>query len=416
MLEYVASGMSYFRFNYAEAYVGDLNKYINRCLESLQDVGGHKFSLLYNAHTEKHFGPMIQDNFRQSIYDCYSDSGGLQIVTLGHKITSELKKNVYENQAKFSDLAMSFDEIPVVATLGGRAEKKDMKNRFFDRENFEERAKATGLNLLEQIRYFEKKKSKARPMFICHGNDYDTFMQWADIALNQIPKSLHARIGGIAPAGAAIGSGTMEDVKRAFFVSQIPLTHATKHIHLLGVGSVQRLLPALIMMRNGVYESDVRLSYDSTSHTSGPHIGRYYGKDGWMDFPKFNAPIYDMMYAETCENVPFFPHDREMFHKALNWPARKYQLTFGTIDPVLETFIGFITSEIMNFQRHVDEIIQKPKKMGRWCTPLQVSAFTALESVKTPEDFRYWETHAGFYVKSNSVAPYAPVSLKGIFE
>jgi len=294
MLEYVASGCSYYRLNYDEAYRGDLNKFINRCLTAMQGVGDHKFSLLYNAHVEKKFGPMLQDHFRQGVHQVYADSGGLQIITLGHKITEELKNKVYANQAKYANIAMSFDEIPVGMLEQGRVEKKDMKGRYFDHVNFEARAKETGINLRKQIEFFDKAKSEAKPLFICHGNDRDTFVAWSEIALRQVPKSLHSRIGGIAISGASLGTGPLEDVKRAFYYTQLPLSETTPHLHMLGIGSVYRLAPTLMFIKSGLF-GDTHVSYDSTSLTSGPHLGRYYGVDGWTDYPKMRTPVNDVL-------------------------------------------------------------------------------------------------------------------------
>lgn len=413
-LEYVASGMSYFRFNYEEAYHGTLNKFINKCLASLQGVGEHKFSCLYNAHVEKKFGPMLQDHFK-SCHEVYADSGGLQIITLGHQITDELKNKVYANQAKYADLALSFDEIPV-GTIHGRVEKKDMKNRFFDRANFVERAKGTGVNLREQIEFFDKAESEARPLFICHGNDLDTFTRWSEIALKQIPKNLHSRIGGIAISGASLGTGALEDVKRAFYYTQLPMSETTPHLHMLGMGSVLRLVPTLMFINSGLY-GKTRVSYDSTSATSGPHLGRYYAQHGWIDFPKTRNNQYEFMYKEIKQNVPWFDHDIDTFYEGLTTAARVFEKKYPKkgIDPVLESFIALITTEIMNFCRNVHEVVQKPAKASKWCNPIQTAAYTSLLNVKNLQDFQHWERQAGKYLDSNNVPPYAPTSLEDLF-
>ena len=413
MLEYVASGCSYYRFNYEEAYKGSLNKFINKCLKGIQGVGDHKFSLLYNAHVEKKFGPMLRNHFEEGTYEIYADSGGLQIITLGHDITEELKNEVYDNQAEFCDVAMSFDEIPV-GTVGDRVEKKDMKGRFFDRENFKERAKETGINLRKQIEYFDKKESEARPVFICHGNDLDTFVQWAEIALKQVPKEKRKRIGGIAISGAALGNGALEDVKRAFYYTQMPIGDITPHLHMLGVGSVLRLVPTLMFIHSGLF-GQTRLSYDSTSMTSGPHYGRFYGLDGWLDYPKTMSQDYERMYKDVKANIPFYPHSLEIFHEGLNTAARTFEKKHKSIDPVLESFIGLITTMIMNFQRNVQEVVLKPNKADKWCSPIQTSAYLSLLNVKTLADFKHWERQAGKYLDTNNVPPYQPASLEDLF-
>lgn len=413
-LEYVASGCSFYRLNYKEAYEGELNKFVHKSFKTLQDVGGHKFSLLYNAHTEKRFGPMIQEHYRKNIHELYSDSGGLQIITLGHEITPALKTAVYTNQAKYSDVAMSFDEIPVKAIKHGRSEKKDTTNRYFDSENFEQRAIDTGKNLLEQIRYFEKEKSETRPLFIVQGNGYDTYMKWSEIALKQIPKAEQARIGGIAMAAAALGTGCLEDCKRAFYFTQLPIAQTIPHLHLLGVGSIQRLIPVMMFISNGALDG-IHVSYDSTSHSCGPHMGRYYARDGWHDYTRTRTPIYDTVYRGIKANMPFYNYSIDEMYECLITAAKTYEKKHGAIDPVLKTYVAFISSEIHNFMLNVNEVITKPTAMERHCSPLQMSAFLALRNVKSLKDFQYWEHQAGRYLDSTPIMSQAPASLESLF-
>ena len=70
----------------------ETQKYITDCFNLMrnnykdQDVG-----LLFNAFSEKRFGPIFNNLYRKQIYGVYADSGGLQAITLGREITPEFK-------------------------------------------------------------------------------------------------------------------------------------------------------------------------------------------------------------------------------------------------------------------------------------------------------------------------------------
>ena len=137
ILDYVVSGTSYMRFSNPGIAKDETNsQIINMLIDKLvTDVHSHKFSMLYNGHTESSFGERFLA-YKDHVHEIHADSGGLQIVTQGMTITDELKDKVYENQAKWADVGMCFDEIPVVLT-GDRSDRNDVKQRFFDFENYE---------------------------------------------------------------------------------------------------------------------------------------------------------------------------------------------------------------------------------------------------------------------------------------
>ena len=80
------------------------------------------------------------------------------------------------------------------------------------------------------------------------GNDVDTYLEWADIILKTVPKDQHHLLGGIAMGAAALGTGNLEDVQRAYIASEVPIRDedGQMNLHILGVGSLRRMLPYLI--------------------------------------------------------------------------------------------------------------------------------------------------------------------------
>jgi hypothetical protein len=405
-LEYVASGCNYTRLPTPGAYqLPDNLRLLKEVFTSMQKIDGkdnHKFSLLYNAYCEKHFGPAFKTYYKDWIHSIHADSGGLQMVTLGVQNTPQLRQQVYENQAKSSDVAMSFDEIPI-HIVGGRSARLDMSNRFFDPENFEAAATKTGQNLAEQLAYFDKMQSPTKPLFIAQGNDLHTYQQWTEIAMKQVPKSLIGNVGGIAMGGAALGTGMLEDVKKAFYYKQLPFE--SNHLHLLGVGSVSRLLPALVFAQNGVYNEGTWISYDSSTHSSGPEMGRYYLGEHTFIFGRSRDNRYDIIHADINRNFPgVFDIDVELFYQAAT--AGGYASAskrFGSTKEAVQTFVVMFASSVVNFMRHVNAVAESPERLLQEVEGIKQAAFRSLYGVRTVDDFNHWQSQVGSYLPSQPV-------------
>ena len=415
MLEYVASGSSYFKLMYAESLEPQNLDFFARTFGSLNNTHNHKISLLYNAYTEKRPGEWMGEHYRPLVHSIHADSGGLQMVTLGRTITNELKEEVYDSQARNSDIAMCFDVIPVRTLDAGRSERLDLSNRRFDRTDLERCARETGKNLRRQIDFFDEKGSKARPMLITQGNDYDSYMKWTQYVVEELTPYHVSRIGGIAMGAAALGKGSLEDFKRAFYFTQLPINLESKHLHLLGVGSVYRMIPQFIFMQNGLYDG-VEMSYDSTTHTSGVTQGRYYKDDLALNFTRAFDDNYRIVWEDIKRNFPFYNYDLNTFYEALNISSRTYQEKHGNIDPSLQTYGVFVSSAIKNFLAHVEKLQSSRDEIMKMSRGIDATAFNALYSVRTTEDFNHWLNHVGPYVASEPVQEYTePVTLGDMF-
>jgi hypothetical protein len=415
MLEYVASGSSYFKLMYAESLEPQNLDFFARTFGSLNNTHNHKISLLYNAYTEKRPGEWMGEHYRPLVHSIHADSGGLQMVTLGRTITNELKEEVYDSQARNSDIAMCFDVIPVRTLDSGRSERLDLSNRRFDRTDLERCARETGRNLRRQIDFFDEKNSTARPMLITQGNDYDSYMKWTQYVVEELTPYHVSRIGGIAMGAAALGKGSLEDFKRAFYFTQLPINLESKHLHLLGVGSVYRMIPQFIFMQNGLYDG-VEMSYDSTTHTSGVTQGRYYKDDLALNFTRAFDDNYRIVWEDIKRNFPFYEYDLNTFYEALNISSRTYQEKHGNIDPSLQTYGVFVSSAIKNFLAHVEKLQSSRDEIMKMSRGIDATAFNALYSVRTKQDFDHWLQNVGPYVASEPVQEYTePVTLGGLF-
>lgn len=423
-LEYVISGPAYLRLGSAECEDPDTLNMINDLFSRVvHNQNSHEFSLLYNGFTEKNFGPRLQ-KFRSSIKHIHADSGGLQIITRGLKNTPEVRDQVYENQGKYADVGMAFDEIPIKSTsTSGKSSKIDTKKRYFDKENFEQYARQTGKNVKDQIIKFDTLQSKCKPFVIMQGADHTTYSKWAELVLAEVPNELHSRIGGVAMGSAALGMGQLEDVKRAFYINLIPFSKPL-HLHILGVGALKRMLPYLLFIQTGLYDN-LTISYDSTTHSMSLDNGLFYfsqykkssgiygGSSAKMGRPFSN--IYNTVTDEinsVC-GTDFTP---SQFHELMNIPIGQYVENGGKFKDVMQARLCFILTNVHNFTKDVEVLMNDKSAFLKFCREKKCeNEFAALFEVKTLDDLLYWEKHIGRYMDSEPVSHVAPSSLENLF-
>ena len=453
-LEYVGSGTSYMRLSNPSLHdypenIALVNKIFHHFFD---DQPGHTFSLLYNAWAESNFGSRLS-NFKESMHQLHADSGGLQMVTLAHKIPKGVDKNtlreeVYQDQAKWADVGMCFDEIPVITT--GASDRNDTTNRYFDRANRHVYAKQTAENIKRQIEVFKTTNSKCKPFMICQGGDLETYLEWIDTILETVPKEDHTLIGGVAMGGAALGTGPLEDIQKAFFASQVPVRDETGklHLHILGVGAVSRMIPYLIFLQNGMY-GDVHISYDSTTHTRAVETGLYYmlgdivngnfvsGEGRTLKYDRArasDAPLvgearafvpnreYEIMYNDIKQYWPL-SINIEKFHEVLNTPSIPYLEQYGTLHEWYEGRTAMCCASIKNFMYQIEKYTHDKKALLKLADKkYPPGAAKALYDVKDVATFNKWmETWAPIFKankKSASISHVAPLekpSLEALF-
>lgn len=415
---YIASGPSFLTFNQKRWDQSTADVIGPMITSVVQNQHSHTFGMLFNAYIEQGYGPKIQ-MLRPYLSEVHADSGGLQVVTQGIPVTSELKLGVYDCQGKYADVGMSFDEIPIKTASGGTSGKTETKNRYFDRDNFEQQAKLTGQNVLAQIEHYEKIGSECKAYPVIHGNCMSTYQRWSEIILQQVPKSLHPRIGGVAMGSAALGMGTLEDIKRAFYIRQLPFDQSNIHMHVLGVGSLKRMLPYMLFTQSGYYDG-LSLSYDSTTHTMGVERGMYY-EDGKM---KGLGRLLNHNYHETYERLlALYPAwkewcpDTETFHKIMNHSVTAWMDKHeGDPNAALLTRWLFVMASIKRFMMDVEELATQKVALDKYCRRKGFAQeVLPLYTVKTVEDFEYWERHLGCHLDSASVRSSAPNTLENLF-
>jgi hypothetical protein len=406
-LEYILSGTSYTRVH-AAMDRPNIVSLADDIFGRVAKETNHKFGLLYNAFTEPGFGANLK---KFNVDSIHADSGGLQIITQGLTATADIKDKIYRNQASHADLGMCFDEIPI-KTTGLTSGRNDTTNRFFDPVNLEAMARETGKNIHRQIDVFLEEKSKCKPILIAQGNCYDTYMKWTEYILKEIPQSKHKYIGGVAMGGAALGTGSLEDIERAFFFTQLPLEK--NHLHILGVGAAKRLLPYIMFIKNGMYDG-VSVSYDSTTHSSGVELGNYFGERSMLSFSRSYNSVYELMHRESSKitNIDI-PQDE--FFKILNTGKTKYIEVGGDVELFYAVRLATIIGSVLNFCKYIDSLLESPKAFDKFVSSdKNLLPIRNLVDVKDIDSYNYWKGEVGRYVKSNRIAAGQPATLEEFF-
>ncbi len=401
--EYIASGCSHIRIVFKEAYENkNCLAYLKKSFNYLNTFSRHhKFSLLANAWTEPNFGEIFQ-NYKPSINQVMLDSGGLQIVTQGMFITDKIKEKIYSIQSKWSDSAMCFDEIPL-SFNGDTSSRTDISNRWFDKDKFKNCAKITGKNVTRQIEIFLDEKSQTKPFVIVQGNCLETYCEWIELVLKEIPLSYHKYIQGVAMGAASLGYGVLEDIKKAFYFTQLPIE--CNNLHILGVGSISRLLPFIIFSQSGLYKN-IHISYDSSTHTSGINMGRYFINGKNFNFPKvLDHKIWNIMYEDVKKNGFSNNESIKHFFIPFSIPSMEFKEKYGSRVPFIKIINSVFCSIIKNFITEVDKCFdEKSYLINKYTNVKTKNSFLSLYNIKNKEDFKSWEKNISRFINSKFIA------------
>lgn len=238
---------------------------LRNCLDYIESKlpGNVELHGLYNAYTEEIMarrasGEAIDTPFT-SIFPkgMHADSGGLQMITLGKgSITKEDRLKIYETQANYSHYAMSFDEIPAIF---------EGDSRYYLPHTVEEKGIESGFNLKEQYDHFDTLNTNAKIIPIAQGWGLDDTNLFAKGLFAQLSDEQKEKLDIIASGFPVSDSyATPRRLYDIFKADEIPF-NAKKHVHFLGVTGFKRLIPALIMIKNGFAPQLEVLSFDSVT-------------------------------------------------------------------------------------------------------------------------------------------------------
>ena len=258
---------------------------ITRLIKFVQNkLHGHfKFSVLSNAYTEEKEADMIRanDNFGHDYL--YTDSGGLQVLTQGLEITDEVKDRVYGVQAKYSDYAMSFDEMPLlVVPENATGSVNGDAGRVYIDEMIETTAEASAKHIQRQIDTFQELKTDTKILPVLHGYTPESFQRYGKTIFDNL-EHIDDHIQGVSIASLRGHSDSKVGVMKMFdYVPKILNSgfiddKYLSHIHLLGVARHQRIMPIIMMVKKGLLPDAVqKISFDSTAITKSYTFGKVY--------------------------------------------------------------------------------------------------------------------------------------------
>lgn len=388
MFEYVASGLTTNRHDLI-GYPGALELF-----KKIDELGDQKFSFLYNAYQEKGNGELFKElKDAGYIYAVHADSGGLQMIMRNVDPNAKMRQLIYENQAEFSDIAMSFDEIPlIIESPDGTAKISDLNTRFFDMDNLVSKARQSGQNLKDQVEYFNKVNTQASALMILQGNCLDTYRIWTDELMDVLGEDAYKSVGGIALAPTSIGMGLYEDCVRAIALKTNP--YNKNKVHLLGIGSAYRMLPFVIMNACDWFGENYHISYDSTSHSRclwgildykmSDRILRCTGNN-----PENRKEVYENLVEVMDINCDFETFDK--FCDAQCAIGHWQRLTNGKM-PKMFAYLcsAFLLGTVYNFMQQLKNMTQNVDRIN---IP-ELSMLKTMEEVKTHEDgIRWLRTH-----------------------
>ncbi len=281
IIDYISSGFaSSFRLaSPNEDYEKEIAAHLVHSSQYLKNkLNGHvKISGLFNAYTEESFARRVEESgteFRKTYPDgMYADSGGLQVVTQGKTITSDQRKQIYKIQALYSDYAMSFDEIPAKMIHTKDSDGKILKSeRVYLTDKVAESGMKAGLNLKEQITYFNEIGSSCKIVPIVQGIGLEDMSEYTLNMLNELNDEELKHLECLAVGGLSNEFELLERASNIYNIDGIP-SLLKSHFHCLGVTGFRRLMPILIGAKNGLFPGLKKISFDSTTFTKSYLLG-----------------------------------------------------------------------------------------------------------------------------------------------
>ena len=283
--EYVISGLTmgiddlYYNPKVAAPYIHHMN---DKIIDMNEKYDNQNMSILFNAHTERRHGITMNETMSHSWHRIFADSGGLQLARMKSGITDKVKDKIYHHQAKYSDVAMIFDEIPCEYDLtltGGNSMKASTVGRRFVREDLEKTAIATRDNVKRQIEVFKKENSRAKIMLISQGQDVDSWRKYIEVICDGLDdEEVETMCTGISLGSQCNGNHFAHRMEMIYASKEYQVPDSLrKNIHLLGVGNPNALMPFIVSPK--YFNFIDNLSYDSSSHASSWFFSRYRDKN-----------------------------------------------------------------------------------------------------------------------------------------
>lgn len=417
VFEYVVSGMT---MGAPLGYWGDTEKLSafkgvisNKVKDMRNRYERQEFSLLYNAFQEPKHGEAVFNN-DLGFHHLFSDSGGLQMVTTKSGVTPELKDKVYHHQARYSDKAFIFDEIPLHVDRNlsfGIESKNNSLGKYFVRDMIVPSAEKTADNIKRQIEVFDSLNSSAKIFLISQGQDADSYNQYLGTIINRLSDYEMSRIYGIALSSACMGTKTLERFDMIYNYVNLELPENIKqNVHLLGVGNISTIFPFLY---NKEYFKDIKtLSYDSTRQTNSYLFKRYTDTEHRTHNLNDSDEVAHMMMQQYyyrnehyfqqlgCPSYDFYVENSTKFSSMNEENKIKYWTEHCDISTQLYQIQHFfyIMEVIENFRHNVDLMMNDDFTNHH---VIKNKEMLLLKNVRDFNDYLDWRNNVGKYLKSD---------------
>lgn len=335
--------------------------------------------------------------------------------TLGDSITDEGREKVYRTQAAHSNIAMSFDEIPVTisaASVGGKTDILLPDTKWFDPDIFDDCAKKSGQNLTRQIEMFIELETACKPLMIIQGNSMDWYKKWADILLQNVPQKYWKYIAGVASSSFSLGNGLREDVERMFSISQLDVPdHIKHHVHLLGVGSMHRLIPTIQFRRSGLFDDKMFFSYDSTKHSGGITRGQYQEGPSIIQLRRTKCPKFRIAFEKILKfsiDVLDYVIDEDDFYMTIIRPNQDWTDKYGENKENYKRNLATFVFLLYSVDQVMRNIVKMEKKETYICevargTQLTKDMLMSLSGITSLAEYNSWKTHTSRRMRSKGV-------------
>lgn len=415
--EYVFSGLNMSRIHYAPFLsIPENIKVVQLSLDKINAESEYFISGMFNAFYEADRAAGMGNNYRNHFYNIHSDSGGLQIITRGMTITPELKAQVYNTQGAHSDIAMCFDDIPLhVLDSASEANRTTISNKLYVSSDMEAAARSTGQNINEQLKAFATIGSNTKAMMIIQGNNRYDMARWGEIVYSEVDEGLRDKVYGIALADTCMGNGVLETVEMCASVPMMNIPERIKkNIHLLGVGSISRLIPVIELSRTKLF-SDCKISFDSSSHSQSMVMGKFLNSSCKAQnlgkvVNKVNTPIFKLVYDEINK---YYSHS-VTFDEYLKYVTDHLNTTRHLNGEFSEelTILGNLTFwfiPLLSARHFMDNVVQcqiDPKhyyKILNRNIVKTIRPLMQLANIESSSDFDEWFKLYAKYVSSNRI-------------
>jgi len=376
-------------------------------------------SALFNAYTEEDCARNATTRFTgmRSIIggNLYADSGGLQMVTLGHTITEAQRKKIYETQMNYASHAMSFDEIPGIVID---------KKRYYIPERVYECGQISGENLKEQFNFFKDNKSDTKIVPIVQGWGIDDSKKFIDGMMENV-SDIWDEFDMVATGFQSTTIwGTAQRAMDLYSDTRIRKQFLNQY-HMLGMSGYKRIMPIIMMLKSGLIKDMKTLSFDSSSISMTYVMGNVVKSTADLisnkkfDFGTIRNPAIEDYYKELYEfwkdapNFVFTDWEDLLENSQWNKDGVKSAKAKHDLTGNIEDAIKYLTQEqyyifynVYKYAMVLEDFLEGDIGIESIFKGKDFELFSKLEKITSIQDFYEWQDYVNA-TQNNKISVYS---------